>query len=176
MSKKKAAEPKYPSLHVVLEDTVLPSGKDGSTVRCTDSGKSLGFVWWEVGSGTTVRWHYRAPGAFGITTTERAAVDALRRLQSEPQLELDEAQSEIPARRQGGARESWRRRSELLVETEERPSEAPSRPAPPAPSAGPLWPSEAPSKPAPGPIKWADDTDTPFDVTAAIAESLRRRQ
>ena len=152
---------KYPPLKARLEPTTTPAGQRGSTVRCADSGKTLGFVWWDV-AGSGVRWHYRTPsGSFGSKLTEQRAVEAVVRLQSEPSFPQFDEEA------QPAARAAARRNPGLLPTP--RP---PGRPEPRKPVASP--PPEAPT-PAPAPIQWDSTTTSSADLTAAMAAAFRRR-
>jgi hypothetical protein len=149
---------KYPGLRALLEPTTTPAGQRGSTVRCPDSGKSLGFVWWDV-AGNGVRWHYRTPGGcFGSKLTEQRAVEAVVRLQTDTDVrEFDpEAQPSKPRRSPGFL-------------TTARPAGRPPLPAPRVPT------SPEPPKAAPAPIRWDSTTSSSADLTAAMAAAFRRR-
>jgi hypothetical protein len=69
----------FPALYAALEPAD-DHGRRGFTVRCTATRATLGFVWWEVLTGTTVAWHFRSGDTSGERTTQRNAVQALRDL------------------------------------------------------------------------------------------------
>lgn len=74
---------KYPSLYARLEQTVA-DGKVRQRVVCTATQRELGFIWW-TSTGKQVTWHFLTVGAHdgrsetsGPRNTERNAVLALR--------------------------------------------------------------------------------------------------
>jgi hypothetical protein len=142
---------KYPSLYAALEPHTAEDGRRGHLVRCTATRTELGFVWWSCNAGNVVTWHWRTLGRVGERTTQRNAVQALRDIANNaPGLPLSDDGDEPE------------------------PQEQTARPAPPRRVFH--LPSESPA-PAKH-IVWAErpvDVNVP-DLTAAIADALRRRQ
>jgi hypothetical protein len=96
----------FPALYAALEPAD-DHGRRGFTVRCTATRAALGFVWWEVVTGTTVVWHFRSGDTSGERTTQRNAVQALRDLANGHPFALpDAATLPTPARRAPAPRAS----------------------------------------------------------------------
>jgi len=137
---------KYPSLYAALEPHTAEDGRRGHLVRCTATRVELGFVWWSCNGSNVVTWHWRTLGRVGERTTQRNAVQALRDIANNAPGLPLSDEDDDPPARP----ETPRRVFHL-------PSESP-----------------APAKH----IVWAEqpvDVNVP-DLTARIAEALRRRQ
>jgi hypothetical protein len=144
----------YPSLYAALEPHTAEDGRRGHLVRCTATRVELGFVWWSCNASNVVTWHWRTLGRVGERTTQRNAVQALRDIANNaPGLPFSEDDDEPVAPERAGGEEPPRAPRRVF----HLPSESP-----------------APAKH----IVWAErpvDVNVP-DLTARIAEALRRRQ
>jgi hypothetical protein len=135
---------KYPALYAALEPDEV-NGRRGFTVRCTATRRALGFIWWEVTTGTTVCWHWRTGQFFGERTTERNAVQALR--------DVSNASAQRP-----------------LPLGDDSPAPTPARKVREAHTAPQAAPAPTPAAPARR-VVWNDEPEA--DITAALAAALK---